>query len=260
VTDSRHVTQVRRFATEWVAERKTVDVLVNNAGRIPGETRETVAGGAMESAFAIMGNGTFLLTSLLRPVSDVSPGRQGWGGHCPSQAFVPGSRVVNVSSGGMYTVGLRVDNLQLTKHYSPLLAYSHSKRAQVILSEEWAKRLSKEGVVVSCMHPGWALTEGVRDSLDGFSMGGELRTPAQGADTIVWLVSVVCIAVCVVRDGGVQSAAERAGDMAAVSGKFFLDRAPVTTHLSLAWTQESERDRRALWDECCTLFDVPEHV
>lgn len=97
--------------------------------------------------------------------------------------------MVNVSSGGMYTCGLCVDNLQLQKHYSGLLAYSHSKRAQVVLSELWAERLREDGVVVSCMHPGWALTEGVRDQLDGFKMGGKLRSPAEGADTIVWLVS-----------------------------------------------------------------------
>lgn len=105
------------------------------------------------------------------------------------QAYVKGSRVVNVSSGGMYTCGLRADNFQLQKHYTPLLAYAHSKRAQLILSELWADQLRDDGVVVSSMHPGWALTEGVRDQLDGFKAGGKLRSPEEGADTIVWLVS-----------------------------------------------------------------------
>jgi NAD(P)-dependent dehydrogenase (short-subunit alcohol dehydrogenase family) len=45
-----------------------VAALVNNAGRIPGDDRELAPGGKMEAAFAIMGNGTFLLTGLLRPV------------------------------------------------------------------------------------------------------------------------------------------------------------------------------------------------
>jgi len=104
------------------------------------------------------------------------------------QSYDEGSRVVNVSSGGMYTCGLSADNFQLQKHYSGLLAYSHSKRAQVVLTEQWAERLRPRGIVVASMHPGWALTEGVRDQLDGFKMGGTLRSPAEGADTVLWLV------------------------------------------------------------------------
>lgn len=188
-----------------------MQALINNAGRIPGEERELAKDGSTESAFAIMANGTFLLTGLLRPVSlatlrelrsssgstrgrDRQAFSQGQSTPrpdavpIPAQAYVKGSRVVNVSSGGMYTCGLRADNFQLQKHYTPLLAYAHSKRAQVILSEQWAERLRKDGVVVSSMHPGWALTEGVRDQLDGFKAGGKLRSPAEGADTIVWLV------------------------------------------------------------------------
>ncbi|KAA0153846.1 hypothetical protein FNF29_02835 [Cafeteria roenbergensis] len=220
IVDMEDKDSVRSFAVSWLKSGRQVQALINNAGRIPGEERELAKDGSTESAFAIMANGTFLLTGLLRP------------------AYVKGSRVVNVSSGGMYTCGLRADNFQLQKHYTPLLAYAHSKRAQVILSEQWAERLRKDGVVVSSMHPGWALTEGVRDQLDGFKAGGKLRSPAEGADTIVWL-----------------AAGTSSGDLEAVAGKFFLDREPAATHLSMAFTKEDEAARDALWEECIRVCE-----
>jgi glycogen synthase len=41
------------------------------------------------------------------------------------------------------------------------------------------------------MHPGWAATPGVDEAIPGFAktMEGRLRTPLQGADTILWLLS-----------------------------------------------------------------------
>jgi NAD(P)-dependent dehydrogenase (short-subunit alcohol dehydrogenase family) len=49
--------------------------------------------------------------------------------------------------------------------------------------------LEPEGTTVHSMHPGWAATPGVTDSLPAFDkvMGPFLRTPEQGADTAVWL-------------------------------------------------------------------------
>jgi len=47
-----------------------------------------------------------------------------------------------------------------------------------------------------------------------------------------------------------QAAGKSASDIDAVAGKFFLDRAPVAKHLSLAGTQESAEARDALWEEC----------
>ena len=67
--------------------------------------------------------------------------------------------------------------------------YARTKRAQVILTELWAQRLQGTGVVVHAMHPGWADTPGVRSSLPRFYKATKplLRTPGEGADTIVWL-------------------------------------------------------------------------
>ena len=90
----------------------------------------------------------------------------------------------------MYTHKLRVDDLQSERReFDGPTVYARTKRAQVILTELWAEQLAGTGVVVHAMHPGWADTPGVRSSLPRFYKVTRplLRTPAQGADTIVWL-------------------------------------------------------------------------
>lgn len=76
---------------------------------------------------------------------------------------------------------------------------------------------------------GWADTPAVRSSMPDFyrRMRTKLRTPEQGADTIVWL----CISQDVVKTP---------------SGSFFQDREPVGKHLPLAWTKSSRSSEEAL--------------
>ncbi len=70
-------------------------------------------------------------------------------------------------------------------------AYARAKRAQVALIREWARRLRGTGIVANAMHPGWANTPGLEASLPGFAdlVGGQLRTAAEGVDTILWLAA-----------------------------------------------------------------------
>jgi NAD(P)-dependent dehydrogenase (short-subunit alcohol dehydrogenase family) len=69
--------------------------------------------------------------------------------------------------------------------------YAKAKRAQVVLSENWAKELAGTGVSFHAMHPGWVDTPGIAVALPGFyrMMRPLLRTPQQGADTIIWLAT-----------------------------------------------------------------------
>jgi NAD(P)-dependent dehydrogenase (short-subunit alcohol dehydrogenase family) len=132
----------------------------------------------------------------------------------------------------MYTQRLRVEGLQSTvgKFDGPRV-YARTKRAQVILTELWARRLAGTGVVVHSMHPGWADTPGVASSLPGFHRLTEplLRSPEQGADTIVWL-----------------GAAAEPGES---SGGFWHDRRRRPAH-RVPWTRETPEDRERLWREC----------
>ncbi len=78
------------------------------------------------------------------------------------------------------------------------------------------------------MHPGWADTPGVSSSLPRFYKLTRplLRTPEQGADTIVWLC-----------------ASDEAGRC---SGKFWHDRRQRPTHRGLG-APESAEEKQALW-------------
>jgi dehydrogenase/reductase SDR family member 12 len=211
--DLSELRSVRRFAQEFSDQSTRLDVLVNNAGVLTGE--RSLSPDGIELTLATNVLGPFLLTKLLIGLL---------------QSSAP-SRIVNVSSGGMYTQGLHLDDLQSAQgRFRGAVAYSRSKRIEVILTELWARRLQGTGVVANSMHPGWVDTPGLRDSLPGFHrvMRKLLRTPEQGADTIVWL-------------GAASPAAE-------VSGEFWLDHARRPTHL-LPWSGESSADRERLWDE-----------
>jgi NAD(P)-dependent dehydrogenase (short-subunit alcohol dehydrogenase family) len=68
-------------------------------------------------------------------------------------------------------------------------AYARTKRAQVVLTAEAARRCP--GITFQAMHPGWVATPGLTHSLPRFSrvMRPLLRDPGQGADTVVWLAA-----------------------------------------------------------------------
>ncbi len=157
--------------------------------------------------------GPFALTEGLRPLLE----RTG------------GARVITVSSGGMYSQKLAVDDLESEHDYRGSVAYARAKRAQVVLTELWAQRDPSRRVTYPSMHPGWAATPGVHDALPRFErlLGPRLRTPEEGADTIVWLAV--------------------ADEAAHTTGRFWLDRRPRGTH-RLPSTRESREDRERLWD------------
>ncbi|MEQ8514397.1 MAG: SDR family NAD(P)-dependent oxidoreductase, partial [Chromatocurvus sp.] len=189
---------------------RPIDVLINNAGALFNPRRETDEG--LEASFALL---------LLSPYR-LSRGLQ------PLLAAAGGGRIINVVSGGMYSQPLEVHKLiAREKNYSGSVAYARAKRALMVVTEQWAEAWESDGIVVNAMHPGWADTPGVESALPGFHRLTRriLRSPSEGADTIVWL-----------------AAATEAGG---VSGKLFLDREPRTTHLRDS-TREAPEEREKL--------------
>ncbi|WP_308210246.1 SDR family NAD(P)-dependent oxidoreductase [Amycolatopsis iheyensis] len=159
---------------EFAARESRVDVLVHNAGVLPPERRESVDG--HEITFATHVLGPLLLTELLRPALRAAED----------------GRVIFVSSGGMYTQRLAVDDAEYrTGTYRGATAYARTKRMQVELTPVLAERWRPDGIAVHSTHPGWADTPGLADSLPAFRrlVGPALRTAAEGADTAVWLAA-----------------------------------------------------------------------
>lgn len=190
-----------------------LDVLIHNAGALL-NTREISPQG-IEQTLASHVVGPFLMTTLLLPLMN-------------------GGRVVTVSSGGMYTSPLPIfDNGETLEmpadKYAGSKQYAIAKRAQVTLNEMWAAR-EPETEFVS-MHPGWADTPGVQESIPGFRRvtAPILRSAGEGADTIAWLAAVQ--------------------PLPGMSGSFWSDREIRSTHKS-SRTKKSDTKtaRAALWE------------
>jgi dehydrogenase/reductase SDR family protein 12 len=217
VADISDLAAVRDLAARLAGDHGRLDVLIHNAGVLLDQRRESAD--RVELTFATHVLGPFLLTGLLAPLL---------------QASAP-SRVIWVSSAGMYTQRLDVDDLQSEcGDFNGTVAYAQAKRAQVMLTELWARRLAASGVTVNAMHPGWVDTPGLQRSLPTFYrlLWLFLRTPPQGADTAVWLAAAPGL------DGE--------------SGHFWCDRRPRPAHKS-ARTRPRPEDYRQLWGECLRL-------
>ncbi len=198
-----------------------INGLVHNAGALSDTRQLTPEGNELTWATHVLG--PFLLTKLLSP---------------RLKAGVA-SRLIFVSSGGMYTQRIDLSDLDWSQRpFDGTVAYAHAKRAQVILTKEWAQRLAP-AVSVSAMHPGWVDTPGVEKALPRFYRftRGRLRTPEQGADTVVWLAA---------------APRERIP-----TGRFWFDRRPAPEHL-LERTKEHQEDRDRLWRHCEAAVAVNE--
>ncbi|MBP2369411.1 SDR family NAD(P)-dependent oxidoreductase [Pseudonocardia parietis] len=212
ICDVGELAQVRAFATRFATETDALDVLVHNAGLMPEQRSETSEGN--ELALAVHVLGPLLLTRLLADTLATGAERSG-----------TDSRVIIVSSGGMYAQPLHDDDLQFTRRdYGGTAAYARTKRMQVVATGLLADELAPRGVTVHALHPGWAATPGVTGSLPLFDriVGPVLRTPAQGADTAVWLAAAPSSAIG--------------------TGRFWHDRTPRPTHY-LSRTRETAGQR-----------------
>jgi len=222
VADLGSLASVREAVTSILATEPRLDVLVDNAGAIHPERHLGPDG--IEATFALLVVGPFALEAGLRPILEATAG----------------ARVIAVTSGGMYTQAVDLADLESSRSaFSGPRFYARAKRAQTALMREWARRSVARGISYTAMHPGWADTPGLAATLPGFHglMGPLLRTPAEGADTIVWLAA--------------------APDPMGRTGRLFLDRRPRPFDRIPA-TRLAAVDRRALWDRVVELAGVPD--
>ncbi len=212
--DMGDLDQVRHLAERVLTDHDRLDVLIHNAGVLDPE--RCVAPDGTEATVASQVVGPFLLTSLLLDrLAESAP-----------------SRVLTMSSGGMYATGLTVSQLEMSpEDYNGTEQYARAKRAQVTLNEMWAERYGDRGITFHALHPGWADTPGVDAGLPTFAkvMGPFLRTPAQGADTLVWLAA----------DGTALES----------NGRFWLDRRQRSIHkLPTTKRTDTPERRTQLWN------------
>ena len=166
---------IRNFAKAVKEKYDHIDILVNNAGFISLDRQETKEG--LERQFGINHIGHFLLTKELL------------------ELMGKGSRIVNVASGAHKTGKIHFDDINLTKGFNVIKAYSQSKLANVLFTRELARRVADRGITVNCCHPGAVATNiGIdRDTGFGKTITGLLKpffqTPLEGARTAIFLAS-----------------------------------------------------------------------
>jgi len=169
--------EVRRLAAAVLDAYPRLDVLVNNVGGFWAHRHPTADG--LEHTFAVNHLASFLLTNLLLDrLKHSAP-----------------ARVVNVSSHVQAEGRIDFDDLQGARAYSGQAAYSQSKLANVMFTNELARRLEGTGVTANSLHPGVVRTNfGAEDQTGLFAVVRQvvlpfLKTPARGAETSIYLAS-----------------------------------------------------------------------
>ena len=199
-----------------------LDGLICNAGVLLNEKTTTSEG--IETTFAChLLVGTYLLGSLAMGALEATAG----------------SRVVVVSSGGMYNSKFPVFGVAAGEEgsYNGNLAYTYAKRGQVLLCERWAEAHPKVKFV-SC-HPGWTATPAVDAAYGEMKKYLEpMRTPWEGADAIAWLCTV---------------APERLE-----AGAFYLDRKPQVKHMAGPFFSQGGFTKNSR-EEVCRLWRPHQH-
>lgn len=185
--------ELRAFAARYLQRTPRLDVLVNNAGGLFGQRRESTDG--IEMTFALNHLNYFLLTALL----------------LPALRTAPAGRIVSVASEAHRGVHIDFDDLQGELRYRRWIAYRRSKLANLMFTYELARRLTGERVTANALHPGFVATDiGVRHGFVPPLLWaiGKLAaiTPERGAAGIVRLASDT--------------------DLAGVSGTYFIEGQP----------------------------------
>jgi len=134
--DLASLEDVRRFADEFRATHRRLDVLINNAAVVKRRRELTVDG--LEETFAVNVLAPFLLTNLLLPML---------------RASAP-SRIINLSSGLHKRAHMDLGDLQLDRGWSSYRAYDRSKLADILLTVALAETLRGTGVTANSAHPG----------------------------------------------------------------------------------------------------------
>ncbi len=170
VCDFESLDEVRQLAGELRTAYPRIDVLANNAGGMNPD-RQTTSDGHERT---IQSNhlAPFLLSSELREQ-------------------LRGGRIINTASAAHAQGRLEPDDLSGTRrHYRAMTAYGSAKQANILFAAEATRRWPE--IMSTSYHPGVVRTRFGRDSRLYswfYRMMPGLRTPRQGADTLVWLAT-----------------------------------------------------------------------
>ena len=179
ICDLSLLQDVRNTAEKIKNAYDRIDVLINNAGAK--YLRHQLTKEGIELTFATNHLGHFLLTLSLIDFMKRSPS----------------PRIINVSSGAHYVGNGVIENILTTHNYDGRKQYSNSKLANVLFTYALADKLKGKGIVVNAVDPGGVATNFARNNglwhwmkhRIYYLRKKQLRTPEQGAETLVFLAS-----------------------------------------------------------------------
>ncbi|MEL6344878.1 MAG: SDR family oxidoreductase [Myxococcota bacterium] len=228
ILDLASLDSVRAAALDVNGKCDRVDVLINNAGLVLDERRETREG--FEMTFGVNHLGHFLFTHLLIERLKKSDD----------------ARIINLSSDAhRSTSGLDFSDLNRTRRsYSTLGAYADSKLANIYFTTELARRFRDTPITAYAVHPGFVNTRFGRDG----DITGPLswlvrlitpifaRNPTKGAETPLYVATT----------DGVQRD----------NGGYFVDNKPATP---TAVARDADAARQ-LWEQSLEMLGLNEEA
>ena len=212
IADLASLKNIKESALEFISLDMPLHVLLNNAGLINNNRKETVDG--FEEVFSINHLAYFYLTHLL--LDKLKEGTP--------------SRIINVSSGAhAFVRGFNFDDVNSLKEYKPFKVYGYSKLANILFTKKLSQVLENENIIVNCLHPGvvgtgFGQNNGIFSKILFNLTKPFMRSSEKGAETSIYLCS--------------------SPDVSDVSGQYFYNCKIAKT---TSWANNQE-DADRLWD------------
>ena len=211
--------EIRKLAEDFLATKKPLHVLMNNAGVFSMKRKNT--GDGLEQVFAVNHLAYFMLTLLLLGrIKESAP-----------------ARIINISSDLHSRATIKFDDLGGERSYGGMSSYGQSKLANVLFTYELARRLAGTGVTVNCVHPGAVATNLARDNgltTVAWNLASTfMKSAEKGARTQVFLAS--------------------SPEVEGVTGKYFIDSKEAR---SSAESHDANIARR-LWEVSAQMTGLP---
>lgn len=218
IADLSSMEQIRNLADDFHARYDSLDVLLNNAGAVFDEYKETVDG--LEMTFALNHISYFLLTNLLLDTIKRTAQEKGE------------ARIINVSSDAHQSArnGLDFDHLNAKSGFSAFGTYGKSKLANILFTYELARRLDDTNITVNALHPGFVETGfghntgSIMKFFTSIAQRLFAKSPEQGAETLVYLAS--------------------SADVANMTGKYWVDK-QTRKSTDISYNRDQQRQ---LWE------------
>lgn len=222
VADLSSQKDIKKGAKEILEKYSIIDVLINNAGTW--YSNLTYTDENIEMQFAVNHLAYFYLTYLL----------------LPALANAEDPRIINVGSDSHFSGKIHFNDINLTKKYHGLRAYSQSKLANILFTYEFNRRKPLNKLCVNCLQPGLVKTNiGLKHTVALHSLAWKLRrlggvTPAEGAETSIYLAS--------------------SEEVAGISGKYW-DKSKIKKSSKRSYAKDDAQRLWLLSEKLCDIDD-----